>query len=179
MFRRFLFLVTAYTLFAVSCFADCSNLPNFSQLKTALVQATNDETSGLNMNMWATIVDRDGIVCAVAFTVLSHYHASRSRHKKQTPLILLVWIHLRSAVATVCRWPCPRQISTPRFNPEEAYSDCRRAIRSIPAPPIKGRQQVSARPAIRWSVRRSAASTCLAVVSRFTMAVTTWLAPSA
>src|SRR5207249_6135417 len=68
MFRRFLFLVTAYTLFAVSCFADCSNLPNFSQLKTALVQATNDETSGLNMNMWATIVDRDGIVCAVAFT---------------------------------------------------------------------------------------------------------------
>ena len=68
MFRRSLFLVTAYTLFAVSCFADCSNLPNFSQLKTALVQATNDETSGLNMNMWATIVDRDGIVCAVAFT---------------------------------------------------------------------------------------------------------------
>src|SRR5438552_15675841 len=68
MFRRFLFLVTAYTLFAVSCFADCTNLPTFSQLKTALVQATNDETSGLNMNMWATIVDRDGIVCAVAFT---------------------------------------------------------------------------------------------------------------
>jgi hypothetical protein len=41
-------------------------LPNFSTLKNALVQATNEETSGLNMNMWATIVDRDGIVCAVA-----------------------------------------------------------------------------------------------------------------
>jgi uncharacterized protein GlcG (DUF336 family) len=68
MYRRFLFLVTAYLLFAVSCFADCSDLPTFAQLKTALVQATNVEASGLNMNMWGTIVDRDGIVCAVAFT---------------------------------------------------------------------------------------------------------------
>src|SRR5262249_8939482 len=68
MYRRFLFLVTAYILFAVSCFADCSSLPNFSQLKAALVQATNDEASALNMIMWASVVDRDGIVCAVAFT---------------------------------------------------------------------------------------------------------------
>src|SRR5262245_47570246 len=68
MYRRFLFLLTAYSLFAVSCFADCSSLPNFAQLKAALASATNAETSGLNMNMWATGVDRDGIVCAVAFT---------------------------------------------------------------------------------------------------------------
>jgi uncharacterized protein GlcG (DUF336 family) len=68
MYRHFLFLVAAFMLLTVSCFADCSNLPNFAQLKTALVQATNDEGSGLNMNMWGTIVDRDGIVCAVAFT---------------------------------------------------------------------------------------------------------------
>ena len=27
-----------------------------------------DETSGLNNHMWGTIVDRDGVVCAVAFT---------------------------------------------------------------------------------------------------------------
>src|SRR5262245_15927261 len=68
MYRRFLFLLTGYMLFAVSCFADCSDLPNFASLKTALASATNAEGSGLNMNMWATIVDRDGIVCAIAFT---------------------------------------------------------------------------------------------------------------
>jgi uncharacterized protein GlcG (DUF336 family) len=47
---------------------NCKNLPGFSALKTALATATATETSGLNNNMWATIVDRDGIVCAVAFS---------------------------------------------------------------------------------------------------------------
>jgi uncharacterized protein GlcG (DUF336 family) len=37
-------------------------------LKAALVAATAAETSGLNNQMWATIVDRDGVVCAVAFS---------------------------------------------------------------------------------------------------------------
>jgi uncharacterized protein GlcG (DUF336 family) len=48
----------------------CSSLPSQSALKTALTTAVNAEGagSGLNFNMWATIVDRDGIVCAVAFT---------------------------------------------------------------------------------------------------------------
>src|SRR5689334_6466043 len=46
----------------------CAGLPTQAQLKAALVAATNAEGSGLNMNMWGTIVDRDGIVCAVAFT---------------------------------------------------------------------------------------------------------------
>src|SRR5262249_23033124 len=46
----------------------CASLPSQSQLKTALALSTNAEGSGLNMNMWGTIVDRDGIVCAVAFT---------------------------------------------------------------------------------------------------------------
>jgi uncharacterized protein GlcG (DUF336 family) len=48
--------------------ADCSVLPNQAALKTALAAAVTTETSGLNLNMWATIVDRDGIVCAVAFS---------------------------------------------------------------------------------------------------------------
>jgi uncharacterized protein GlcG (DUF336 family) len=47
---------------------DCSDLPNYVQLKTALAAATATETSGLNNQMWGTIVDRDGVVCAVAFT---------------------------------------------------------------------------------------------------------------
>jgi uncharacterized protein GlcG (DUF336 family) len=47
---------------------DCSGLPNYSQLRTALAAATAAESSGLNNQMWGTIVDRDGVVCAVAFT---------------------------------------------------------------------------------------------------------------
>jgi uncharacterized protein GlcG (DUF336 family) len=46
----------------------CSNLPNYVQLQTALAAATATESSGLNNQMWGTIVDRDGVVCAVAFT---------------------------------------------------------------------------------------------------------------
>ena len=47
---------------------NCGNLPGYAALKAALVAATAAETSGLNNQMWGTIVDRDGIVCAVAFT---------------------------------------------------------------------------------------------------------------
>jgi uncharacterized protein GlcG (DUF336 family) len=46
----------------------CAGLPDQSTLKTALSTATSAETSGLNNHMWATIVDRDGVVCAVAFS---------------------------------------------------------------------------------------------------------------
>jgi uncharacterized protein GlcG (DUF336 family) len=46
----------------------CNSLPSYSALKTALLAATGAETSGLNNQMWGTIVDRDGNVCAVAFT---------------------------------------------------------------------------------------------------------------
>jgi uncharacterized protein GlcG (DUF336 family) len=46
----------------------CSTLPGYGQLKTALDAAVVTETSGLNNQMWATIVNRDGIVCAVAFS---------------------------------------------------------------------------------------------------------------
>jgi len=46
----------------------CLSLPLQSSLKAALIAATAAETSGLNNQMWATIVDRDGIVCDVAFS---------------------------------------------------------------------------------------------------------------
>jgi uncharacterized protein GlcG (DUF336 family) len=46
----------------------CSTLPGYGQLKAALDAAVITETSGLNNQMWATIVNRDGIVCAVAFS---------------------------------------------------------------------------------------------------------------
>jgi hypothetical protein len=44
----------------------CGSLPGYGALKSALDAATATETSGLNNQMWATIVDRDGVVCAVA-----------------------------------------------------------------------------------------------------------------
>ena len=46
----------------------CANLPNHRALQAALTAATATETSGLNNQMWGTIVDRDGVVCAVAFS---------------------------------------------------------------------------------------------------------------
>src|SRR5438552_15060146 len=48
--------------------AACAGLPTQAQLKAALVAAVSAETSGLNNHMWATIVNRDGVVCAVAFS---------------------------------------------------------------------------------------------------------------
>lgn len=47
---------------------ECSSLPNQMALQAALAAATATEASGLNNQMWGTIVDRDGVVCAVAFS---------------------------------------------------------------------------------------------------------------
>ena len=47
---------------------NCRNLPDHAALRAALEAAVADEESGLDFEMWATLVDRDGIVCAVAFS---------------------------------------------------------------------------------------------------------------
>ena len=49
----------------------CNKLPRYHALKTALISAQQQGKTingGFGLNMWGTIVDRDGIVCAVAFT---------------------------------------------------------------------------------------------------------------
>jgi uncharacterized protein GlcG (DUF336 family) len=46
----------------------CAGLPSQSELQSALARATATEVSGLNNQMWGTIVNRDGVVCAVAFS---------------------------------------------------------------------------------------------------------------
>src|SRR5678816_508115 len=46
----------------------CGLLPSEGALTLALLGAVGDETSGLDFQMWGTIVDRDGIVCAVSFS---------------------------------------------------------------------------------------------------------------
>ncbi len=51
--------------------ADCNSLPNFNQLKDALskvVKEGKEANSGLGNPEWGTIVNRDGVVCAVVFT---------------------------------------------------------------------------------------------------------------
>jgi len=52
--------------------SSCAGLPSYSDLKIALVDAVKAEatvgSSGLQLNMWGTIVARDGTVCAVAFS---------------------------------------------------------------------------------------------------------------
>jgi uncharacterized protein GlcG (DUF336 family) len=72
----------------------CVNLPSFSALKNALTAATATETSGLNNQMWATLVNRDGVVCAVAF----------------------------SGVNRGAQWPGSRVISAQKANTANAFS---------------------------------------------------------
>ncbi len=61
-------MATALGLGATAAQADCRALPTWLQLDAALHGAVQAETSGLDFQMWATIVDRDGTVCAVAFS---------------------------------------------------------------------------------------------------------------
>jgi uncharacterized protein GlcG (DUF336 family) len=73
---RFAFTALAPALCTLPCVAQsnsstsasCASLPNYQALKSALAQAVVAETSGLNNQMWATIVDRSGTVCAVAYS---------------------------------------------------------------------------------------------------------------
>ena len=48
----------------------CSDLPSHDQLKTELSAARNDSNGngGFDLDMWGTIVNRDGVVCVVAVT---------------------------------------------------------------------------------------------------------------
>lgn len=48
--------------------AACGQLPSHAALKAALEAAQAQPNGGFGLEMWATVVNRDGIVCAVAFT---------------------------------------------------------------------------------------------------------------
>jgi uncharacterized protein GlcG (DUF336 family) len=68
-------LILVSCLLLGNCFAqtnaDCNSLPNFNQLKDALskvVKEGKEANSGLGNPEWGTIVNRDGVVCAVVFT---------------------------------------------------------------------------------------------------------------
>ena len=64
-------LASALALGAVqarTALADCKDLPGYDELTDALDKAVAQSNGGLENDMWATIVDRDGIVCAVTFS---------------------------------------------------------------------------------------------------------------
>jgi len=67
-----LFGAAATTWGAGAAFAQdteqCAGLPSHGALKNALTLARNQANGGFNLDMWATAVNRDGLVCAVAFT---------------------------------------------------------------------------------------------------------------
>jgi uncharacterized protein GlcG (DUF336 family) len=48
--------------------AGCAGLPSHAQLRAALTAARDQTNGGFNLDMWGTVVSRDGVVCAVAFT---------------------------------------------------------------------------------------------------------------
>ena len=53
---------------------DCSALPSYAQLKAAMKTAAGPASGiagsnrGFGLEMWGTVVNRDGVVCAVVFT---------------------------------------------------------------------------------------------------------------
>jgi uncharacterized protein GlcG (DUF336 family) len=72
----------------------CSGLPTHHALQGALTDARNQKNGGFDLDMWATVVNRDGIVCAVAFT-----GSNRSQ-----------------------QWPGSRNISAQKANTANAFS---------------------------------------------------------
>jgi hypothetical protein len=50
----------------------CASLPGFDEVRAALKKAVQQEASG--SHMWATVVDRSGVICAIAFSGLEWDH---------------------------------------------------------------------------------------------------------
>jgi uncharacterized protein GlcG (DUF336 family) len=46
----------------------CRDLPSYGALRAALEAARAQANGGFDLDMWGTVVNRDGVVCAVAFT---------------------------------------------------------------------------------------------------------------
>jgi uncharacterized protein GlcG (DUF336 family) len=90
LFTLVLAVTLLITLFALPAFA----LPTFAQLRAALKAVVAEENGGFGFNMWATIVDRDGVVQVVAF----------------------------SGTARSDQWPGGRVISAQKANTANAFS---------------------------------------------------------
>lgn len=63
-----LLVLGAVSLTSNAVMAACNGLPDQATLATMLKTAQKEANGGFGLNMWATIVDRDGIVCSVAMS---------------------------------------------------------------------------------------------------------------
>jgi uncharacterized protein GlcG (DUF336 family) len=61
-------LSLAGTVSAADGPSSCKDLPSQATLRTALSAAQAQSNGGFGLQMWATMVNRDGVVCSVAFT---------------------------------------------------------------------------------------------------------------
>jgi uncharacterized protein GlcG (DUF336 family) len=61
-------MLSGLVFFPAVAMASCKDLPDHAALKAALTAARKADNGGFNLDMWGTIVDRDGTVCTVAYT---------------------------------------------------------------------------------------------------------------
>ena len=176
-------LLAAIILSGATVYADndddknaCSQVPTLrASSKQALDdRPTAESNGGFNLDMWGSIVNRDGIVCAVAFT-----GDDRGCPMAGQPSHLRAEGEHRQFVQPAAAWPCRPPTCGRPCSPVARCSACRRAIRSTPARRTRVRRPSSARQTIRWSATRSAASTCSAAGWRSTTPPARWLARSA
>src|SRR5262245_32108051 len=106
-------VIAAVLLMPASGFASCSDVMAAlgaasaqelnTKLQTALRTARNTPNGGFNLDMWGALVDRDGIVCAVAFT---------STRPNTDPVV----------PARGDQWPGSRVISMQKANTANSFS---------------------------------------------------------
>jgi len=56
------------TLLTSSFAADAKTLPTHAEVKAALIKVVAEKNGGFGLNMWATLVDRDGVVKSISFS---------------------------------------------------------------------------------------------------------------
>jgi hypothetical protein len=147
--------------------ADCTDLPSYADLRQTLQTVVDGgKNAGVGNQMWGTIVDRDGIVCAVAFT-------GDARGDQAPGSRLLSAAKANTANAFSLSFCCGGALSSGNLYgmvlEQAACSACGRAVRWTPALPTAAAPTLTDRGTIRWSARSSAASTYWGAGFRFTM----------
>lgn len=168
---RFVYLALAVGLGTASLAAQgfggpgqgCSNLPSYAALQNAIATATAAETSGLNNQMWATIVNRDGVVCAVAFSGVNRgaqWPGSRVISAQKANTANSFSLDASSSSGGSGQSAASRflpRICSRRSSLAAAFSDFRKATRWIPQSPTADRCHSTERRTIRWWATESEA----------------------
>ena len=141
----------------------------FERLRSELNDADEADSTGFNNHYWAVVVNREGLVCAVAYS-------GRDRDSQ--------WLLSRQIAAAKAFTANGLSLDTPRSQPHSSirgYSRVRRGIRcsgwrrailSIRAPRTRATTISSGRATIRWSGDGSAARSPSAAGLRSTLAAT-------